>query len=85
MLVVKKPGKNLGRKFYSCHHFPTECDMFKWATNEGQAQTFEREPDNDNEVVSTPQQAPAKKVKITINDKVDVYVSEDALRRLLFE
>lgn len=83
-LKVKKQGANFGREFYACNSSKKDCDMFKWASNEPQLQTVARESEQIESVSEVIEKPAQKKVKITINDEHEIYVSKDQVLKLLF-
>lgn len=59
--------------------------MFKWASNELQLQTVARESEQIESVSEVIEKPAQKKVKITINDEHEIYVSKEQVMKLLFQ
>lgn len=86
--VVKKQGKNLGRKFYGCTTTPKVCEFFKWVAKEQDNEPMTQvvpDPIVHSPVV-TRNERPRKMLKVMLVDQgITLEVPEERFLKVLFQ
>ena len=78
--TVKKEGPNIGRSFWSCHYKPSRCNHFQWATpkEDEEEKKRVRSPSVPHEL----ERASVKKVKLVVNDTIEIFVEPHVFARM---